>query len=119
MGVHLKNELPVVQKAYDAAKELVSRAARFPREHKFTLGDRIVDEVVTLLTCLVQAGYGADRVTHLREASHRLDRLRVLLRLSRDLGPMSDKGYEYTTIMLHDLGKQIGGWLRQAEAKSG
>jgi hypothetical protein len=37
----LKQELPVVQKAYDLAKEVLPRVSKFPRDYKFTLGDRI------------------------------------------------------------------------------
>ncbi|NLH47508.1 MAG: diversity-generating retroelement protein Avd [Myxococcales bacterium] len=110
----MKKDLPAIQKAYDLAKEVLVRLAKFPRDHKFTLGDRIADNVLTVLELLVQAAYTKKKVDLLDEANIRLERLRMLLRLSRELGALSDKGYEHVMGILTDLGQQLGGWRKQA-----
>ncbi len=53
----MKNELPAVQKAYDLCKELLTRVSNFPRDYKFSLGDRIVENSLTILELLIQASY--------------------------------------------------------------
>ena len=88
-------ELPAIQKAYDLAKEILTRTAKFPREHRFTLGDRIASNVLAVLELLIQATYTKKKTFLLDDANLRLERLRMLLRLSRELGVMSNKGYEY------------------------
>jgi len=57
-----KKELPAVQKAYDLAKEVLPRTAKFPRDLKFTLGQRIADNVLMVLELLVQAAYTKNKV---------------------------------------------------------
>jgi hypothetical protein len=57
----------------------VERVAKFPREHKFTVGDRLVE------TCL-------DITSHLVEASYRRDKRGDLAAASRGLGPEGGPG---------------------------
>ncbi len=42
----MKQELPVIQKALDLSKELIPRAAKFPKEYKYILGDRVMGHVL-------------------------------------------------------------------------
>jgi len=90
----MKKELPAVQKAYDLCKEILPRVSRFPRDHRFTLGDRILDNCLSILELLIQASYSRQKIHLLDEANMRLERLRFLLRLCRDLGPLSNNGYK-------------------------
>ena len=78
-----KKDLPAIQKAYDLAKEILSRTAKFPRDHKFTLGQRIAENVLMVLELLIQAAYTRNKARLLVDANIRLERLRMLLRLSR------------------------------------
>jgi hypothetical protein len=110
----MQKELPAIQKAYDLAKEVLPRLAKFPKDHKFTLGDRVAGNVLSVLELLIQAAYTKNKAALLGEANIRLERLRMLLRLSRDLGALSNKGYEYVMGIVTDLGKQVGGWRKQA-----
>lgn len=106
-----------MQKAHDLAKELLPRAAKYPKDYKFSLGDRIVDHTLDILELLLQAAYVRNKMRLLDEANLKLERLRRLLRLSNELGPLSNKGYEYVSKMVDDLGRQIGGWRKQAAGK--
>ena len=113
----MKKELPAVQKAYDLCKELLPRVSNFPKDYKFSLGERIVENSLTILELLIQATYSRYKVKLLDEANMRLERLRFLLRLSRDLGPVSNRGYEYVMKMITELGSQVGGWRKQVFSK--
>jgi four helix bundle protein len=115
----MKRELPAVQTAYDLAKELLGRVAKFPKDHKFTLGDRMVNNGLAILENLVRAAYSKDKARLLAEADLHLEQLRFLLRLSRDLGPLSNQGYEFVTATVAELGNQIGGWRKQVAGKRG
>jgi len=112
-----KVELPAVQRGYDLAKELMGRVSKFPREYRFTLGDRIAGHALSVMDLLVAATYTRDKARLLNEANRRLEQTRFMLRLSRDLGPLSNKGYEYVIKMVDELGRQIGGWQKHAQAR--
>ena len=115
----MRQDLPAVQKAYDLAKELLPRVGKFPKEYRFNLGDRVISSSLAVLENLTVAAYSRDKAVLLNEASMALERLRFLLRLSCELGPISKNGYEHVVKMVDDLGRQIGGWSRQAKDKNG
>jgi len=115
----MKKDLPAIQKAYDLAKEVLTRVAKFPRDHKFTLGDRIANNALSVLELLIQAAYTKGKAKPLNEANIRLEQLRMLLRLSRELGALSNNSYEHVMGIVVDLGKQVGGWLKQAGGGDG
>jgi hypothetical protein len=113
----MRQDLPAIQKAYDVAKELFQRVGNFPKEYRYNLGDRIIESVLGVLENLTVAAYSSRKGELLDEASLKLDRLRILVRLSRELGPVSNKGYEHIAVMTDDLGRQIGGWRKQTGGK--
>mgnify|MGYP001801642416 CR=1 FL=1 len=48
------SNLPIIQKTYDLIKWYVPILSRLPREHKFTLGDRITSKLNDLLEALIR-----------------------------------------------------------------
>ena len=112
-----KVELPAVQRGYDLAKEVLGRVSKYPREYRFTLGDRIAERTLTVMELLVEAAYTKDKTRLPSTANKRLEQTRFMLRLSRDLGPLSNNGYEHVMKMVDELGRQIGGWQKHAQAR--
>ena len=110
----MKQDLPAVQKAYDLAKEILPRVARYPRDYKFSLGDRLTGYSLDVLELAIQASYSRSKTRLLDEANLSLERMRFLLRLSNELGALSHKGYGYVTGIVDDLGRQLGGWRKQS-----
>jgi len=51
----MSEELPIIQKTYDLIKWMVPMLGRLPRTHRFTLGNRIVEELYDLLESLIVA----------------------------------------------------------------
>jgi hypothetical protein len=63
----------------------VERVAKFPREHKFTVGDRLIETCLDITSHLVEASYRRDKRGDLAAASRGLVRARGLVRLARQL----------------------------------
>jgi len=57
----MKKELPAVQKAYDLCKEVLSRISKFPKDLKYSLGERIVDNCLAILELLIRASYSRQK----------------------------------------------------------
>ncbi len=57
----MTQELPIIQKAYDLIKWYVPILQRLPRDHRFTLGDRMIVGLYALLDALIQARYVRNR----------------------------------------------------------
>ncbi|MEO0348944.1 MAG: diversity-generating retroelement protein Avd [Cyanobacteria bacterium P01_A01_bin.15] len=114
----MKKELPIVQKTYDLLKWYVPILNKLPREHKFLLGDRMITGLYELMEGLVLARYSSDKLPRLQVLNGRLDLLRHQTRLLLDFELMSVKRYEYAGQLLNDIGRELGGWIRQQRAKA-
>ncbi len=109
----MPQEKPVVQQMYKLIKWLVPQIAKLPKSHKFTLGDRITNLALDTFDLLIQAVYTRRRLELLQRANLNLERLRYMIRLCFDLELLSLKRYEYVSREINEVGKQIGGWIRQ------
>lgn len=107
----------VVTKAYDVLLWCVKHVGKFPRSHRFVLGERIETAILDTVLLLVEASYVGGKLPFLRRANVELEKLRILLRLSKDLGFTSLRQYEYVSQECLELGQQVGGWLRYQKGK--
>ncbi|MFM7527336.1 MAG: diversity-generating retroelement protein Avd [Nodosilinea sp.] len=110
-------DLPVIQKAYDLVKWYVPILNRLPRDHRFTLGERIIQGLYDLLEGLIQARYSANKLERLQTLNIRLDLLRHQTRLLFDFHLMEVSRYEYVGTMINDLGMELGGWIKQQKTR--
>ena len=109
----MPKEMQAVTKMYDVIKWLIPQIAKLPRSHKFTLGDRITNLALDTLMLLVEAQYTRQKLELLRQANRKLEQLRHLLWLCKDLEILSMKQYEYISREVNEARKLIGGWVKQ------
>ena len=78
-------ELVVITKTYDLILWSCNHTSRFPRQHRFVLGERLERSLYDLLELLIQAKYSRDRKSLLDNANLKLEVLRFQIRLAKDL----------------------------------
>lgn len=88
------------------------RVAKFPREHKFTVGDRLVETCLDVMDHIVEASYRRDKHTDLAAANRLLVRARVLVRLARTLRCMSEAQHLHFATESDEVGRMLGGWRK-------
>ena len=98
---------------------LTPTVAKFPKTHKFTLGDRVENTALDVLESLIEATYTRDRVAHLRRANLGIEKLRILLRLAHDLRLVDIRRYEFAARALDETGRLVGGWIKAQGAARG
>ena len=96
---------------------VAERVAKFPREHKFTVGDRLVDTCLDVTCHLVEAAYRRDKHAELAAASRALVRARVLVRLARSLRCLSETQHLHFAKESDDIGRMLGGWQRSTASR--
>jgi 23S rRNA-intervening sequence protein len=89
---------------------------KFPKNHKFTVGDRIALVALDILEALIEATYTRERMQHLRRANLGIEKLRFLLRLAADLRLLDRRRYEHAARSLDEVGRLIGGWIKAYNA---
>lgn len=113
----MPDELPIIQKTYDLIKWMVPIIDRLPKTHRFTLGNRITEELYNLLDGLITARYArSGKLSALQALNTRLQVLRYQCRLLLDFQLISIKRYEYAHRQMDDIGKDLGGWIKQQAA---
>ena len=112
------DELSAITRCYDLALWLVPKVDKFPRTRKFTLGDRIEGTLIDVLELLIESKYQKRKIPLLSDANLKLEKLRFLLRLSKDLNCLSIDSYGHGARLVDELGREVGGWLKQQQTKS-
>ena len=105
-------ELVVITKAYDLAREMTVRTRKLPRDVKFVLGDRILTTTYDIFDSLLEAKYCKSKVEILSKANLLLERLRFQVRLCFDEKLLSRRQYIYIAGIINEVGRMVGGWLK-------
>ncbi len=108
-------ESPLYVRTYDLLLWLIPQVVKFPRPHRFGLGERIQRLGLDFQDSLVAAGkaQGQARLEHLQHADIQLAQLRVWMRLTRDLEVLTIRRYEHAARLLNEVGRLLGAWIKQ------
>lgn len=111
----------IFTRTYDLLRWLLPRTEKFPRAQRFVLTKRLQDAALDFQEAIFWANShsGRGRMAHLRAADAHLDKLRLYLRLVRDFGWLTGGQYAHVSRMVDEIGRLLGGWIRQTERSRG
>jgi 23S rRNA-intervening sequence protein len=112
MSMRKEQELTIITKTYDLILWSCNHTSRFPRNHRFVLGERIERNLYTLLETLIRAKYNKSRQRLLEESNLTLEILRFQMRLAKDLQCLKVESYGFASKAIDEIGRLVGGWLR-------
>lgn len=102
----------MVGKAYDFVLWLLPKAESFPRAWRFSVGERLVGHGLDLLLVLVEAAYTTGKAALLQQANGKVNGLRYLLRIAKDLRLLTVDSYSFAAERLEEIGRMVGGWQK-------
>ena len=109
-------DIPIFQKIYDFYKELYQSLLKFPKVHRYTLGQKLDDTTLELFEFLVLASKRQlEKSTLLHKANAKLETLKLLLRLAKDTKSIDNNKYLALESSLQEIGKMLGGWMKHVE----
>ena len=110
------NTLPkAVQDCHSLITWLIPLLDNFPRNRRFTLGERLESGLLDILELLVEAAYSKNKADTLKRANLRIAVVLHLWRMAFELKIIPSKRYAHGASLLEQLGKQIGGWLKSVK----
>lgn len=114
----MADDLIVMARMFDLLAWLGPKSESFPRAYRTTVTQRLMDAALDLQESLFHAQHrrGAKRVDALHAADAILGTLRLYLRLAHHWHWLTDGQYEHVSRMVAEIGRLLGGWLRQATA---
>ena len=109
-----RGEVIAVTRCYRITLWVFERVSRFPKNHKYTLGQKAENTMLEILENLIEASYTREKDLLLKRANLLVERMRYLVRLSKDLKLLGLGQYEFAGRELNELGSMIGGWRKGA-----
>ena len=112
----MADDMIVLARMFDLLAWLLPTCERFPRPYRTTVTQRLMDAVLDAQERLfdAQGKRGRPRVECLQAADAALARVRLYLRLAHHWHWLSAGQYEHVSRMVAEVGRLLGGWLKQA-----
>ena len=112
----LHTDLPIYRSGVQLLTLAVKVQEQMPRSMKRILGEKITQHCVDMLDlmALANATRHEARAGHIEELLTRKRAAEVLLRVSHDSRYLSPKLWADSIELLGSIGKQAGGWLKNA-----
>ena len=107
------DDLIIYQKTYDLILWIFPIVNKFPKKQRFVLGQQIENELLEIIKDIILANNERNKTEILKRISIRLDTLRTLIRLAKDLRFLSIKHYENAAIKMNEIGKLLSGWTKK------
>lgn len=103
---------PIFTRTYDLLRWLIPLTVKFPRTHRFVLAARVQETVLRFQERIIEAGRSRHPASILAQADADLVKLRLYLRLCRDLELVKFNQYEHGQRMVDEVGRLMGGWIK-------
>lgn len=113
-------DIEILPKLYDLILWFAQKISLYPRKFKYTLGDRIINLHLDILESVIEAKYtgGRKKGHYLRRTNLNLEKLRYMVRISKDLQCISISQYEYAAKYINEIGQMVGGWEKYMKKDS-
>jgi len=103
---------PVVEKHYKLILWMLPKIANFPKDQRFLLADRIEMILLDILELLIEAVYSKNKREILIKVNLKLDLLRFMMRIAKDMKYVNINAYDYFCQSSIEVGKMVGGWFK-------
>ncbi len=107
--------LPILEKTYELILWIYPTINKFPKSQRFVLGQRIENAVLRIVEEIIEMRIivgEEEKLKHLQKISTEIDKLRILIRIAKDLKFMRTKQYIFVTGKINEMGKMLGGWIK-------
>ena len=111
------SDLPIFVKWMEFLKWLLPMTEQLPKKVRFTFSNRINNLALDIVEEFVEAQYSRNKAPILRAANLKLEKLRILLRLCFESRLIPQKSYRHGIYAINEVGKMLGGWLKQQEGR--
>lgn len=110
-----QEEMQIFTRTFDLLTWLLPATNHFPRVHRHSFTRRLLDAAFDFQERIEEANArkGPARLEQLRRADEALGKLRIYLRLAARWDWLDAGQYEHGAKMLAEIGRLLGGWLKQ------
>jgi four helix bundle protein len=110
-------ELPVYKASYDLLLQIFNLTHNLTRKYKYTLGEKLKNEITILLSNIYRANRTREKEQHLKTARENLELVRLYIRVLKDLKQITSKKHIFINLSLEKVSKQLAGWHKSVSKK--
>ncbi len=110
------DNLPIFKASYELLVEIFKFTQNFSREFKFTLGERLKNETIDMITHIYRANTEREKFDTLQKARENIEIIRVYMRLLKDLNQVGLKKFVDINERIENVSKQLTGWQRSVKS---
>ena len=104
--------LPIYKTTYELLEKVMRKTKDFPRDFKYSLGDKIRNECIELVVFIYKANsMRQKREDHLQQILERVQVIELMLRLAKDLRLFNVAAFSEIVLLTDSLARQAQGWL--------
>lgn len=110
----LWQDIPIFVKTYDLYKVFYGYLSSFPKKDRYTLGQRCEKILLEILESIISASNLSkqEKLPVLKSASTKLDVLKVMFKLCKELKVIDNNRYLTLDGKLIEIGRMLGGWIK-------
>jgi hypothetical protein len=114
-----RNNLPIIQKLLITYKIWREIMPHFQKSARYTLGEKIDVYLLDIVELLFSASYALpeQRLSFVRAAGAKLDLAKFFLQIAWETKSLDGKKYMAVSERLDEIGRMLGGWLKQLSLK--
>src|SRR5438105_4876607 len=98
--------LPIYKLTYDILLRTMTATRDFPREYKYTLGQKLKEELIELVVLIYRANSAVDKERHIESIIERVQAIRFMMRLAHDMKIIPRRHYAALGEMTDNLARQ-------------
>jgi len=113
----MKAKLEIYQRHYDLILYMYPIVKRMPKSERHTLSQHIRNSLIDIAKLIVEANKRKNKLSTLYQIDVELEKLRMLVRLAKDMKFISVRRYGIMAEKINEIGRMLGGWIK-ASAES-
>lgn len=107
--------LPIYKTTYELLEKVTRKTKDFPRDFKYSLGDKIRNECIELVVFIYKANtLRNQREENLKQILERVQVIELMLRLSKDLRLLNVAAFSEIVLLTDSIARQTQGWIKHS-----
>lgn len=106
--------IPIFKKSYELYQDIYSLRLKIPKQDRYTLWQRVENTNLDIIEYILKASElnRSEKYPVLLETSTKLNLMRVLIRLMKDVRAVNGKNYMSLQQQIDEVGRMLGGWIK-------
>ena len=110
-------DMPIFKRAYSLYRDFYSIRSSVSKQDRYTIYLRIENLMLEIIEGILEAGQQSkiEKLPTLEKVSLKLNFLRVLIRLMKDVKAIDIKKYTTFEESVDEIGRMLGGWIKSTK----